>query len=92
MFCRQALHALPLNRVLGFGGDYGFADPVYGHARIARDGIALVLTEAVREGRLTPADAAFAANRWLRDNAMELYRIDEKRAAQAAGQPPELKP
>lgn len=86
-FCRQALHALPLNRVLGFGGDYGFADVVYGHGRIARDGIALVLTEAVRQGRLTRADAALAARRWLRDNAMELYRIEEKRAAQAKGQP-----
>ncbi len=89
-FCRHALTALPLNRVLGFGGDYGFADPVYGHARIARDGIALVLTEAVRDGRMTKADAIFAAQRWLRDNAMEVYRIDEKRAAQAKGQPEAL--
>ncbi len=90
-FCRQALHALPLNRVLGFGGDYGFADVVYGHSRIARDGIALVLTEAVRTGRLTRADAALAARRWLRDNAMDLYRIEEKRAAQAQGQPAPIK-
>lgn len=90
-FTRQALAALPLNKVLGFGGDYGFADMVYGHSRIARDGIALVLSEAVRQGRLTVADAQFAARRWLRDNAMELYRIEKRRAAQALGQPKALK-
>lgn len=90
-FTRQALAALPLNKLLGFGGDYGFADMVYGHSRIARDGIALVLTEAVRQGRLTRSDARFAVRRWLRDNAMELYRIEKRRAAQAKGQPPALK-
>jgi predicted TIM-barrel fold metal-dependent hydrolase len=91
-FARQALHALPLNKVHGFGGDVGYADMVYGHSRIARDGIALVLTEAVREGRLTRADAKAAARRWLRENAMEFYRIEKRRAAQAAGQPPALAP
>lgn len=89
-FARHALVALPLNKVIGFGGDYGFADVVYGHARIARDGVAKVLTEAVREGRLTAAEAGHVARRWLRDNAMELYRIEARRAAQAAGQPPPL--
>jgi len=89
-FCRQALAALPLNKVLGFGGDYGFADVVYGHSRIAREGIALVLSDAVKQGRLTRADAKGAARRWLRDNAMELYRIDAHRAVQAAGQPAPL--
>ncbi|MEK7766932.1 MAG: amidohydrolase family protein [bacterium] len=86
-FCRHALAALPLNKILAFGADYGFADMVPGHARIARDGVALVLSDAVKQGRLTRADAKFAARRWLRDNAMELYRIDARRAAQAAGQP-----
>jgi len=89
-FLRQALAALPLNKILGFGGDYGFADVVYGHSRIARDGIALVLSEAVRQGRLTRSDAKLAARRWMRDNAMELYRIDLRRAAQDAGQPAPL--
>ena len=89
-FLRHALVALPANKVIGFGGDYGFADTVYGHARIARDGVASVLTEALREGRITSAEAETVARRWLRDNGMELYRIDARRAAQAAGQPPAL--
>lgn len=84
---RQALGALPANKLLGFGGDYGYADVVYGHSRIARDGISLVLSESVRDGRLSKADAKNMARRWLRDNAMELFRIEEKRKAQAMGQP-----
>ncbi len=86
-FVRHALSALPSNKMFGFGGDYGFADVAYGHSRIARDGIALALSEAVREGRLTRADAKAVARRWLRENAMEFYRIQEKRAVQASGQP-----
>jgi len=84
---RQCLGALSSNKVLGFGGDYGYADVVYGHQRIARDGIALVLSEAVKDGRLTKTDAKIYARRWLRENAMELFRIDDKRRAQAMGQP-----
>jgi predicted TIM-barrel fold metal-dependent hydrolase len=86
-FARSALGSLPSNKVFGFGGDYGYADNVYGHLRIARDGIALVLTEAVRQGRLTRADAKVIARRWLRENAMEFFRIDRKRAIQLGRQP-----
>ncbi len=89
-FARRALVSMPANKLFGFGGDYGFADVVYGHSRIARDGIALVLTEAVREGRLTRSDAKEVARRWLHDNAYECFRVEKRRAAQAAGQPPAL--
>lgn len=89
-FARQALASIPLNKVLGFGGDYGFADVVYGHSRLAREGIAVVLSEAVRQGRLNVADAKTAARMWLRENAMELFRVEKKRSAQAFGQPAPL--
>jgi predicted TIM-barrel fold metal-dependent hydrolase len=83
-FARRALVTLPANKVFGFGGDSFFADQIPGHARIARDGIALVLTEAFREGRLTISDAKSVARMWLRDNAMEYFRIQQKRALQRA--------
>jgi len=89
-FARQALASVPLNKVLGFGGDYGFADVVYGHSRLAREGIALVLSEAVRQGRLGVADAKTAGRMWLRENAMELFRVEKKRSVQAFGQPAPL--
>jgi predicted TIM-barrel fold metal-dependent hydrolase len=83
-FLRHCLAALPSNKVFGFGGDYGYPDCVYGHGKLARDGVALVLTEAVRECRMTRNDAMEIARRWLRDNAMEMFRIESKRVASRA--------
>jgi len=85
-FARHCLGALPINKVFAFGGDYGAPDCVYGHGRIARDGVALVLSEAVREGRMTRNDAKEIARRWLRDNAMEMFKVDSKRDAAKAAQ------
>lgn len=79
-FARAALHALPLNKVFAFGGDYRYADAVHGHAQLARDGMARVLTEAVRDGWLELRDAKKVARRWLRENAMEFFRIDDLRS------------
>ena len=89
-FARSAIRALPSNKVLGFGGDFGYADVVYGHSRIARDGIAQVMSEAVREGWLTRVDAKAMVRRWLHDNAMELFRLEERKRVQAKGVPPAL--
>ncbi len=89
-FSSQAITAIPSNKLFAFGGDYGFADMVYGHARIARDGVSKVLSDAIRDGRLSRADAKSIARRWLRENAMEVFKIKEKRAIQAAGQPKSL--
>jgi hypothetical protein len=91
-FLRQALGAVPLSKIFAFGGDYGYADMVYGHQRMARDGVALVLTEAFRQGRISRSDAQFAARRWLRENAMEVFRVTAKRTLQKQGQPQPLRP
>lgn len=85
-FLRHCLGALPINKVSGFGGDYPYPDCAYGHGQLARDGVALVLSEAVREGRMDRTGAVEIARRWLRDNAMEMFRLDAKReAARMAG-------
>jgi hypothetical protein len=65
---------------------------VYGHSRIARDGTCWVLSEAVRRGLMSRPEAKELGSAWLRENAMSFFRIDEKRAAQAGGQPEPLAP
>jgi len=45
----------------------------------------------VREGRLSRAEAAWIAGRWLRDNALDVFQIEKRRAAQVKGQPAALK-
>jgi uncharacterized protein len=48
-FMRQMLEAAPLNKLLGFGGDYSLVENTYGHLQIARQGMAAVLADLVSE-------------------------------------------
>jgi len=73
------LETVPLNKIHGFGGDFIFVEGSYGHSVIARREIARVLAEKVEEGRFTEEFAVTAANRILRENAVENFRIEEKR-------------
>ncbi len=74
---RQALaewlDTVPWNKIFGFGGDYLFAEGVYGHSVIARENIARVLTEKVEEGSFTEEQAVYLARKLLRDNAYEFF-------------------
>jgi len=79
-FLEQFVTAVPSNKLFGFGGDYVVAEPVYGHLRIARDGIARALSELVEEDYLTTPEALAIARRILRENALEVFRVEEKRA------------
>ncbi len=82
------LDAVPANKLLGFGGDYVFAEGVCGHAVIARREIARVLTEKVEEGRFAEEYAAEVGTMLLRDNAIESFGLEERRTryAEIAGE------
>ncbi len=78
--CRQWLHqwieTVPLNKIMAFGGDYQFPEGSYGHAVIAREVVARTLAEKVEEGYFTLEEARWAARRLLRENAIELFRLE----------------
>lgn len=74
------LETVPLNKIHGFGGDFIFVEGSYGHAVMARREIARVLAEKVEEGVFTEEYAVKAAGRILRENAIETFRVEEKRA------------
>jgi predicted TIM-barrel fold metal-dependent hydrolase len=67
------LDTIPSNKILGFGGDYRFIEGGYGHAVIARENIARVLTEKVKEGRYRKGEAVQIAHKLLRENALDLF-------------------
>lgn len=71
-FLKQAIAAVPANKVLGFGGDFIQPEPIYGHLRIARDQITHALTEIVADDYFTVDEAKHYAQRLLRDNALDL--------------------
>lgn len=49
-FLKEFLLAAPADNIFTFGGDYLAVEPVYGHACIARRGVAQALSELGAEG------------------------------------------
>jgi hypothetical protein len=53
---------VPMHKVIGFGGDYEVVEKVYGHLQIAKENIALALSERVDRHQMSMEQA----NRWCR--------------------------
>jgi hypothetical protein len=78
-FVRQWIATAPANKLFAFGGNAGFADVAYGHARLAREGVSRALSELMEEGTLGREEAAEIASRVFRENAWIAFRLDDKR-------------
>ncbi|MDH7500912.1 MAG: amidohydrolase family protein [candidate division NC10 bacterium] len=80
---RRILHewieTIPSNKILGFGGDYRFVEGSYAHSRLAREGIAQVLSEKVKEGYLSEEEALGMGRKILRENAWDLFRLEKRK-------------
>ena len=78
----RALHewveTVPGNKIFAFGGDYIFVEGAYAHSRIAREVVSRVLTEKVKEGYLDEKEAVNLAWRILRENPLQIYRLEER--------------
>ena len=76
---RRLLHELietvPGSKIMAFGGDSMTVEMAYGHARMARQVVARVLSEKVDEGYLSEDEAIRLARRMLRDNPASLYKL-----------------
>jgi len=77
-FLKKYLVTAPANKLLVFGGDYAFVEQVLGHAVIARQGIALALSELVEEGWLNLAAALELVDPIMHGNARRVFRLAEK--------------
>jgi len=67
---------VPRNKILGFGGDYGVVEKVYGHLTMAKENIAKVLAKRIQERVMTEDEARGWAKALLHDNPVEVYRLD----------------
>jgi predicted TIM-barrel fold metal-dependent hydrolase len=76
---RRLLHELietvPGNKIMAFGGDSLTVEIAYGHAIMARQAVARVLSEKVMEGYMGEDEAILLARRMLRDNPAVLFNI-----------------
>lgn len=78
-FLRRMLHAVPLNRVMGFGGDTRHPTNSYAYSIQARTWLARTLGEEVRDGLLAEKEAIAVARRWMYENQIEYFQLNKKR-------------
>jgi len=78
-FLKKYLVTAPANKIFTFGGDYHPVEPVLGHALIARQGIALALSELVEEGWLSLNDALDLVDPIMHENARRVFKVEEKK-------------
>ena len=77
-FLKKYLVTAPANKILTFGGDYIAVELVLGHATMARQGIALALSELVEEGWFTLDQALAMVDPIMHENARNLFDLDNK--------------
>ena len=77
-FLKKYLVTAPANKILTFGADYIPVEPVLGHAVIARQGIALALSELVEEEWMSLDNALELVDPIMHGNARLIFNLPEK--------------
>ena len=81
---RQALSSVPHSKIHGYGSDFGgfdyppgggYVDRAWAHAQIARENVAIALSDMVQSDYLDLDEAKEVAQAWLFGNANEFYRL-----------------
>jgi len=74
---KQALSSVPHGKIHGYGSDFsGQADRVWAHASIARDNIAIALSDMVEIEYLSLDEAKQVGYDWLFGNANKFFRLN----------------
>lgn len=71
----ESIDTVPMNKIVGFGGNYLFVDGIYGQLEIAKDNIARALSELVRYGVFDTLGAIKAAEDILYTNPKRIYKL-----------------
>jgi predicted TIM-barrel fold metal-dependent hydrolase len=77
-FLKKFIVTAPVNKLFVFGGDYRPVEPVTGHSIIAKNGIAIALSELVEEGYLSLNDAFSYTDVLMHENAEKFFELDKK--------------
>lgn len=70
---REWIETIPSNKIFAFGGDYLFVEGAYAHSKMARVGVARVLSEIVADEYLTQPEALALVPKLLHDNAAYFF-------------------
>ncbi len=78
---RQSLRywfdTVPLNKIIGFGGDLIAVENVTGHIKMAKENISIVLAEKILSGSLTEKKALNIAEKILFENPVNIFKLDK---------------
>ena len=77
-FLKEMLVTAPSSKVFTFGGDYTPVEPLVGHAKIARQGIAQATSELVDEGWIRSNEVPVIIEKIMRGNQHEVFQIARK--------------
>jgi uncharacterized protein len=80
-FVRRFLHAVPSNKLFGFGGDTFWPTAAVAYSIQARRGLRRALEAEIAEGNLSEREAITVAHRLMRDNQYACFDIEGTRAA-----------
>lgn len=72
-FLRSFLTAVPYNKLFAFGGDYFVAEPIAGHAHLARLGITRAIASLVEDGLIALEETADLVEALMRGNALATF-------------------
>ena len=74
-FLKKYITTSPINKLMVFGGDELYVENLIGHAKLARKGISIALSELVHDKWITERDAVEIAEKIMWKNAENIYRI-----------------
>ena len=80
-FVRRFVHAVPANKLFGFGGDSFWPWASVAYARQARQGLCRALEAEVAEGLLSEAEGLALAERFMQRNQQECFDLAGTRQA-----------
>ncbi len=72
------IETIPANKILAVGGDSNYVEGAFGHCTIARRVVSDVLSRKVAGDYLTRTEAYWLADRLLRENACELFHLNQE--------------
>ena len=79
-FVRRFIHAAPANKLFLFGGDTSYPGPALAYARQARIWFTRAMQAEINDGLRTEPQAIDLAQRFMRDNQYDCFRVDAKKA------------
>ena len=76
-YLNEWIETVPASKIMAFGGDYLNVENLYGHLLLAKQVVARVLINKVKDGYLSESEAKNIAKMILHDNAVKIINLSQ---------------